>query len=97
MLERAREQDHQALDHHHEVAAERRHVERQLRAALIERAEQERREDDADRVVAAHQRDRDADEAEAAGEVEGQAVLRAHDHVERDEARRARRRWSSPA
>ena len=86
VLERAREQDHEALDHHHDVAAERRHVEGQLRAALVQRAEQERRQDDADRMVAAHQRHRDADEAEAAGEVEGQAVLRAHDHVERDEA-----------
>ena len=78
VLERAGEQDHQPLDHHDQVAAERRHVERQLGAALIERAEQQRGEDDADRVVAPHQRDRDADEAEAAGEVEGQAVLRAH-------------------
>ena len=79
------EQDHQALDHHDDVAAERRHVERQLGAALVERAEQERGQDDAERMVAAHQRHGDADEAEAAGEVEGQAVLRAHDHVERDQ------------
>ena len=35
----------------------------QLVAALVERAEQHRRKQDADRVVAAHQRHRDADEA----------------------------------
>ena len=86
VLERAGEQDHQPLDHHHQVAAECRHVERQLGAALIERAEQQRGEDDADRVASPHQRDGDADEAEAAGEVEGQAVLRAQHHVQRDEA-----------
>ncbi len=62
------------------------HVERQLRAALIERAEQQRGQHDAERVIAAHQRDGNADEAEAAGEVEGQAVLIAHDDVERDQA-----------
>ena len=48
----------------------RRHVEGQLRAALVERAEQDRGQHDAERVVAAHQRHRDADEAVAAGEVE---------------------------
>ena len=86
VLERACEQDHQTLDHHDDVAAQRRHVERQLGAALVERAEQQRGQDDAERMVAAHQRHRDADEAEAAGEVQGQPVLGAHDHVERDQA-----------
>ena len=54
----------------------------ELRAALIERAEQERRQDDADRMVAAHQRHGDAGEAEAAGEVQDQPMLHAQDLVE---------------
>ena len=55
-------------------------------AALVENAEQDRREHDADRVRPAHQRDRDADEAEAADEVEDQAVLVAQQDVDRDAA-----------
>ena len=69
-----------------------RHVEGELGAALVERAEQERRQHDAHGVVAAHQRDRDADEAGAGREVQDQAVLHAHDLVEATQpGERARR------
>ena len=47
-----------------------RHVEGELGAALVEHAEQDRGEHDADRMRAAHQRHRDADEAGAGDEVE---------------------------
>ena len=50
-------------------------------AALVEDAEQDGCEDDADRMVAPHQRDRDADEAEAAGEFEEDAMLIAQELV----------------
>ena len=40
-LERAREQDHEALDHHHHVAGDAGNLERQLGAPLIESAEEE--------------------------------------------------------
>ena len=66
VLERAGEQDDQALDDDDHVAGDRRHVEGELGAALVEHAEQDRGEHDADRMRAAHQRDRDADEAGAA-------------------------------
>ena len=58
----------------------------ELCAALIEHAEQDRRENDADRMGAAHQRDRDADEAEAGDEFEDEPVLLAEDHVDRQAA-----------
>src|SRR5579871_5177232 len=87
VLERAREQDHEALDDDDHVAADLRLLERQLGAALIEDAEQDRGEDDADRVSAPHQGDRDADEAEAGGIFEDEAVLLAEDHVDRHAAR----------
>ena len=48
-VERAREQDDDAADHHHHVAGDRRLLEGELGAALIEDAEQERRQDDARR------------------------------------------------
>ena len=86
MLERAGEQHDQALDDDDHVAADLRHVEGERRAALIEHAEQDRGEDDADRMRAAHQRDRDADEAEAADEFEDEPVLVAEDDVDRDAA-----------
>ena len=86
VLERAGEQHHQALDDDDHVAADLRLVERELGAALVEHAEQDRREHDADRMRAAHQRDRDADEAEAGGEFEDQPMLLAEDHVGRHAA-----------
>ena len=49
---------------------DRRHLEGELGAALVEHAEQDRGEHDADRMRAAHQRHRDADEAGAGDEVE---------------------------
>ena len=54
--------------------------------ALVEYAEQDRRQNDADRMSAAHQRDRDADEAEACGIFEDEPVLLAEDHVDRQAA-----------
>ena len=86
VLERAGEQDDEALDDDDHVAADLRLVEGELGAALIEHAEQDRGEDDADRMGAAHQRDRDADEAEAADEVEDEPVLVAEDHVDGEAA-----------
>ena len=76
VLERAGEQDDQALDHDDHVAGDRRLLEGEIGAALIERAEQERGEHDADGMRAPHQRHRDADEAVAGGEFEQQPVLR---------------------
>ena len=64
----------------------RRLLEGELGAALVEHAEQERGEHDADRMGAAHQRHRDADEAVAGGEVEDQPVLVAHELVDREAA-----------
>ena len=83
-VERAREQDHQPRDRDDHVAGDRRHVERELRAALVEDAEQDRGQHDADRMRAPHQRDRDADEAEPADKLEQQPMLDAHDLVDRD-------------
>ena len=83
VLERAGEEDDQRLDHHDHVAADLRHLEGELGAALVEDAEQDRRQHHADRVRAAHQRHRDADEAGAADIVEHQPVLEAHDDVQR--------------
>ena len=90
VLERAGEQHHQALDDDDHVAADLRLLERELGAALIEHAEQDRGENDADRMGASHQRDRDADEAEAGGVFEDQPMLLAEDHVDRHARRRAR-------
>ena len=72
VLERAGEQDDQALDDDDHVADDGRHLEGELGAALVEHAEQDRGEHDADRMDAAHQRHRDADEAGAGDEVEHQ-------------------------
>ena len=81
----AGEQDHEALDHHDHLPVDRREVERQFGAALVERSEQQGRQDDADGMVAAHQGDRDADEADAAGEAQDQAVMDAQHLVQPDE------------
>ena len=95
VLQRAGEEDDQRLDHHDHVAADLRHLEGELGAALVEDAEEDRRQDHADRMRAAHQRHRDADEAGAADVVEHQPVLEAHDDVERHHARpwRPRAAW----
>ena len=84
--ERPGEQDDDAADHHHHVAGDGRLLEGELGAALVEHAEQERREDDADRMRSAHERDGDADEAVAGGEFEEQPVLVAHELVDRESA-----------
>ena len=90
-VERAREQDDDAADHDDHVAGDRGLLEGELGAALVEDAEQERGEDDADRMRPSHQRDGDADEAVAGREFEQQAVLVAHELVDREAAgKRAR-------
>ena len=86
VLQRAGEQDHQSLEHDHHVAGHVGHVEGQFRAALVEHAEEQRGEQDAHRVVAAHQRHRDADEAVARRELQQQPVVDADDLVHADEA-----------
>src|SRR5574337_770975 len=83
VLERAGEQHHEPLDDDDHVAADLGLVEGELGAALIKDAEQDRGQDDADRVNASHERDRDSNEAEAGGEFEDEAVLLAEDHVDR--------------
>ena len=64
----ADEEDDQRLDHRREVAGERRledaRVELPRGRPDLERGEEERREEDADRLVAPEQRDGDADEAD---------------------------------
>jgi hypothetical protein len=70
VFQRAREQDDKPLDDDDHVAADRRHLEGELCAALVEHAEQDRGQNDADRMQAAHQRHGDADEAGAADEVD---------------------------
>ena len=57
VLERAAEQDHEALDDHDHVPVHPRHVERELRPALHQRPEEDRRRHDSERVIAAHQGD----------------------------------------
>src|SRR6266478_1580811 len=81
----ATDENDQPLDDHDHVAREVRHVERQLGPALIEGAEQDRRQPDPQRMIASHQRHRDADVPGAAGKVEEQAMLDPHDLVEAHE------------
>src|SRR5471032_1963510 len=86
VFHRAAEQDDQALD---EDEGLRRNVllfQRQVEAALDQRAEQHGRQEDADWMLPSHQRNRDADEARAADEVQRQVVGRAHDGVDRTQA-----------
>ena len=61
-------------------------LEGEFRAALVEDAEQERGKDDADRMRASHEGDGDPDEAVAGRELEEQAVLVAHELVDREAA-----------
>ena len=77
----AAEQDHQTLQHHDDVAVHP-ELEAELGAALVEEAEQQAGDDDADRVVATHQGHRDAGEAEAFHEVELDLVQLTLQHVE---------------
>src|SRR5215469_6444481 len=91
MRERAGEEYHQPLDDCHHVAVDVGHLEGELGTSLGQDAEQDRGEHDAQRVVAAHQRDRNAGEAIAGIEVQQQAMLHAHHLVDADEAgKRAR-------
>ena len=62
-------------------------LEGELGAALLQGAEQQRRQHDAQRMVAAHQGDGDAGEAVARREVEHDAMVHAHQLVDADEAR----------
>src|ERR1700733_8489867 len=87
VLERAGEQHNEALDHDDHVAADLGHVDRERLAALIEDAEQDSGQDDADRMRAPQEAHRYTDEAEAAHEFEDQPVLVAEDNVGRDSAR----------
>src|SRR5580765_5579512 len=87
VLEGAADEDDQPLDDHDDVARQRRDVERQLRPALVQRAEQDRSKHDPRRVIAAHERHRDADIPCPADEVEEQAMLHAHDLVQAHQPR----------
>ena len=90
-VERAGEQDDDAADHHDHVAGDGGLLEGEFRAALIENAEQQRGQHDADRMRAPHERHGDADEAVAGGEFEQEAVLIAHELVDREAARKRAR------
>jgi hypothetical protein len=72
---RPREQHDQPLQHEHHVAAEAVDLEGQLAAALVQRAEQQRRQHDAAGVVAADQADGDAGKTRAGHEVGQQAAV----------------------
>src|SRR3984885_12766638 len=87
VLERAGEQHDEALDHDDHVAADLGHIDRERLTALIEDAEQDRGQDDADRMGAPHERDSNADKAEATDEFEDQPVLVAENDIGRDAAR----------
>ena len=67
-------------------------LEGELGAALVQHAEQQRGEDDPGRMGAAHEGDRDADEAVAGAELEDEPVLVAHELVDREAAGERRRR-----
>src|SRR5262245_54702494 len=56
LLERAADQDDEPLDDDDDVAGQRRHIERQLRPALVQRAEQHGGQEDPSGMIAAHQR-----------------------------------------
>src|SRR5579883_2368559 len=84
VLERAAEQHSEALHHDHDVPRHLRQLEAEFRAALVERAEEQGGEADAERMIAPHQRDGDAHESVARGEIEQQPVLRAHELVDLD-------------
>src|SRR3990167_597106 len=71
--ERPREQDDEALDHHHHLARDGRDLEGQLGAALLQRPEQQGGQHDAQRAVAPHQGDGDAGEAVARRKIEHDA------------------------
>ena len=86
--ERAGEEDHQPLDHQGKLVGDGLELEIELRPALEERAEQQARRQYAEGVVAAHERNGDAGEAVAGGEVEHQLVLDAQHLVERHAARK---------
>jgi hypothetical protein len=82
VLQRAGEQNDEALDNHDHVPADLGLVERQLRAALLKHAEQDRRQNDASRMSAAHQRHRDANKTETADIFENEAMLFAKNDVD---------------
>src|SRR5262249_52325369 len=89
--ERARERDHKSLNDHDGLPRDRRDFESELGAALIERAEQQARQNHTERVVAPHQRDGNAAEAVAGGEIQDQAMMHAGDLVDADKScKRAR-------
>src|SRR5471030_312929 len=86
VLHRAAEQNDQTLDEDEGLGGDVGFFQRQVEAALYQRAEQHGRQEDADRMLAAHQRNGDADEAGAADEVHAQIMRRAHDGIDRAEA-----------
>src|SRR6056297_493513 len=91
VVERAGEQDHEGLYDDDHLAADGGHLELKLRAALVERAEQECGEHDAHGMGPAHQRHGDADEARPFGEVEDEALGLAHHDVDGHHPRQAAR------
>src|SRR4029453_19124001 len=82
-----REEDDKSLDDDDHVAGDGRLLEGKIGATLIERAEEDRGENDAERMRTSHQRHRDADKAITRSKFEQEAVLRAHDLIEGEEAR----------
>src|SRR4051812_24919333 len=87
VLHRAAEENHEALDHDHHVAIYLWHVEGELGTTLVKRAKENRREDDAQRVITPHQRNRDAHETRARRKIDHQAMLRTQEFVESEAPR----------
>jgi len=67
-VEQAADEDHRTFGDGDHVAGNSRHVKGQRRTALVQGAEQHRREDNADRMTAPEQRDGDPGEARSGGE-----------------------------
>jgi hypothetical protein len=86
LCHRARKQHDQALQREHHVAAEAGDLEGQFGAALVERAEQQRREHDAHRMVAPDQRHGDAGKTRAGDELEQQPAMHTGHFVDTDQA-----------
>src|SRR5450830_352059 len=83
----AAEQNDQALDENEGFRRDIWFFQRQIKTTLYQRAEQHGRQKDADRMLAPHQGDGDADEAGATDEVERQIMRRTHDGIDGAEAR----------
>jgi len=86
VLQGAGEKDNQSLDDDDHVAGNLRFLKGQFRPALVKHAEENCRQNHADRMLTPHQGDGDADETGAAGEFKLHALLVAHDRIERHHA-----------